>query len=1045
MTKATATTRIEGVFVLRLEEMLKASLLVAILAQSSSELGAQRSNVGEAQKLTLSCSSTSNTVEGAIKPGVTLVRMIAPPGAFWRLEELGVDLRVAAPPTSEHIEVGHRPPRLGVSIAEVGTGRAIRISTMAGSGLEAAGLLTLYCKPTPAISTLADCLAASGDQVNAALGSTLDVASTRLCLAIRKHNSAVEAFRGGAIDQAEGLYRLTIEMWLEQGDEARAGAALLGLSETLMRKGRHQGALEQAREGERRSIAGGIEYYALRARAQQCLALRNLGRYREADDCADPLAERYVGLGETSEAANALYTIAAMAREDGDQARARQALQRALQLAETEITDMVAGRLSLIGAGLAADSGHLHAALNLFDDALGRFERVGAPIWMGGAYLGAARLHAALGADAEAATLVAASETQFRKAQAPERLAGALLLRAQIEAARGAPEAAAALADEAEQAYSRGSRPQLRLSAALLGLSVEPSPERAERVRALSGPEVDLPPRAQFDLAAGLAGYALDNGEATTAHRRLEAVAAAIPDVGRGIRFDLLMARADVDQGRPESARHRLNVTIKALRAMAQDAGSPALRQIVGRRLLELRAGWLATLQRNDMGDPGLIQRTMGMIVETQPLALLASSPPVGERSSPDVLSATDLLQHRLATALLGQPDDVSEAMADVQRLLWARYTREGDARAAVLEWPLQQEATLQDELGPDERVLVLGLAEPASVVIVLGSDRLTMHQVAGASVVRRLAHHLVGLASDRDAAVAEIEAAAQELSRSLLPDTAGPAPGRLWIVADETLAAVPFSLLRWKGAEGPLADSSRISVGPILLRSAHPAARSPAPSVEVFTAAAANAATNGLPRLPSAIHEPSWVSQAMGGAAQRAAALDLDVLRRSLAVPGSWIHVAGHGRSRGGLQGYSGLWVDAEPGTVAPRFISWLDLVGAPLRAQLLVLNACDLAATGAGAISRASSFAVALNAAGVDDVVAALWPVSDSAAALWVPAFYEELARQRSDGRYDPAGALAAAQHRLRSSRAFRHPFYWASMVHIAGPATAQTSTAQ
>jgi CHAT domain-containing protein len=136
---------------------------------------------------------------------------------------------------------------------------------------------------------------------------------------------------------------------------------------------------------------------------------------------------------------------------------------------------------------------------------------------------------------------------------------------------------------------------------------------------------------------------------------------------------------------------------------------------------------------------------------------------------------------------------------------------------------------------------------------------------------------------------------------------------------------------------------------------------------------------------------------------------------------------------------------VDAEPGTVAPRFISWLDLVGAPLRAQLLVLNACDLAATGAGAISRASSFAVALNAAGVDDVVAALWPVSDSAAALWVPAFYEELARQRSDGRYDPAGALAAAQHRLRSSRAFRHPFYWASMVHIAGPATAQTSTAQ
>jgi CHAT domain-containing protein len=152
--------------------------------------------------------------------------------------------------------------------------------------------------------------------------------------------------------------------------------------------------------------------------------------------------------------------------------------------------------------------------------------------------------------------------------------------------------------------------------------------------------------------------------------------------------------------------------------------------------------------------------------------------------------------------------------------------------------------------------------------------------------------------------------------------------------------------------------------------------------------------------------------------------------------VPGSWVHVAGHGRSYGGLQGYSGLWAEPENGTGTPSFISWLDLVDEELNAQLLVLNACDLAAAGAGRINRASSFAVALHAAGVDDVVAALWPVSDSAAALWVPAFYEELARQSNDGVYDPAGALAAAQKRLRASRMFRHPFYWASMVHIAGP---------
>jgi CHAT domain-containing protein len=310
------------------------------------------------------------------------------------------------------------------------------------------------------------------------------------------------------------------------------------------------------------------------------------------------------------------------------------------------------------------------------------------------------------------------------------------------------------------------------------------------------------------------------------------------------------------------------------------------------------------------------------------------------------------------------------------------------------------------------------------------------MHEVAGAAAIRSLAHQLVGLASDRDAQVGEVETAARDLSRALLPADAGPAPARLWIVPDETLTAIPFGLLTWNGAEGPLAISSHISVGPILPGAVQSPTSAYAAAISVFTAAAANGATNGLPLLASATQEAGWVWQAMPAAAQQNSVLDLDVLRRSLSVPGSWIHVAGHGRSRGGLQGHSGLWVDAEDGSDEPSFISWLDLVGEPLKAQLLVLNACDLAATGAGPINRASSFAVAVHAAGVDDVVAALWPVSDSAAALWVPAFYGELARQRNEGQYDPAGALAVAQQRLRASRMFRHPFHWASMVHVAGP---------
>jgi CHAT domain-containing protein len=89
-------------------------------------------------------------------------------------------------------------------------------------------------------------------------------------------------------------------------------------------------------------------------------------------------------------------------------------------------------------------------------------------------------------------------------------------------------------------------------------------------------------------------------------------------------------------------------------------------------------------------------------------------------------------------------------------------------------------------------------------------------------------------------------------------------------------------------------------------------------------------------------------------------------------------------------------------------------------------VLNACQLGDSG-NAINGNLSFAAAVSRAGARQVVAALWPVSDSAAALWVPAFYSALT---NDSHHDAAEALRAAQLRLRASRAFVHPFFWAGI---------------
>lgn len=109
---------------------------------------------------------------------------------------------------------------------------------------------------------------------------------------------------------------------------------------------------------------------------------------------------------------------------------------------------------------------------------------------------------------------------------------------------------------------------------------------------------------------------------------------------------------------------------------------------------------------------------------------------------------------------------------------------------------------------------------------------------------------------------------------------------------------------------------------------------------------------------------------------------------------------------------------------------LSWLDVINTPLRAPLAVLNACQLAA-GPSATSQSSlSFASAVSAAGVDHVVAAYWPISDSASATWIPAFYSAMRAQPAAHAMD---ALRSAQLALKDSRSFRHPYYWASLAYF------------
>ncbi|MGW7788040.1 CHAT domain-containing protein [Streptomyces tricolor] len=100
-------------------------------------------------------------------------------------------------------------------------------------------------------------------------------------------------------------------------------------------------------------------------------------------------------------------------------------------------------------------------------------------------------------------------------------------------------------------------------------------------------------------------------------------------------------------------------------------------------------------------------------------------------------------------------------------------------------------------------------------------------------------------------------------------------------------------------------------------------------------------------------------------------------------------------------------------------------------MSAELVVLSACESAATAAPIGGEVTGLAYALLRAGAGAVVASLWPVDDEATTCLMGEFYAERERLGSDGR--PEAALAAAMRRVRCRPQWRHPYFWAGFVVI------------
>jgi hypothetical protein len=297
------------------------------------------------------------------------------------------------------------------------------------------------------------------------------------------------------------------------------------------------------------------------------------------------------------------------------------------------------------------------------------------------------------------------------------------------------------------------------------------------------------------------------------------------------------------------------------------------------------------------------------------------------------------------------------------------------------------------------------------------------------------LADQFALLAGNLTVPVAEIDAAGDRLAAALFGPLGLPeAPKHLILLDTAPFDRIPIGAIRWPGSNAPLVSSSSITIAVGLPVRDSDEPRPGGGGLTIIAPDGNSGHPVDLPPLANAAAARSIIEGALAGTGieiSSAPNATREALLRALRRPQSWVHVAAHGVAQPGRIGGAGVWLSADQGHTGPEFVSWLDVLGHSVAANLIVLDACELGASPEDAYRVGSSFAKALAGSGARSVVAAMWPVSDAASAVWIREFY---ARLLDTPEHDPAVALGAAQRRLMTSRAFRHPFYWASLAHFA-----------
>lgn len=985
-------------------------IVFGILGVTQASIGRVEVDCARAPEVRIGLPTGVDWVEVAARPS---------PGTWLDIEEAGVDLQVEGEPTDTFkITV---PTRLGRYWIPSTDGASIRLRRDQSSKGKIE--LPLHCR-RPSIRELAWYRRASDlsrnlmpvpvgipkQQLLETLQGLVSDATEASARVLSAHLRAQVLYSSDNASEAASAFEVAELAWKNIADDRRAIAARVGRVEDLIRAARLDDALSLIR------MDASGDYFGTRLAASRCQILRYKGQLSESATCYQATIAALGSQGEMTEMASMLLDQADVYRKMGRHSLSEDSAKRSRRLAVGPYAPLVRGRASLFLSDIHFDDGNIPEVLDDIHKALDDFESVRTGRWQANALMRAAKLYLHLNAEQEAGELLARARTLLSEKDAPARVAQLWLLEA--DGARRAQDSSRMLA------AARKAQGILEP----LGMSLEL--ESARRLIADASIRIGNPHDAE-DVLKKYRGTqdadwwilkvdaSLAKGHLSEAKRWLDRLQARRDlRLSQQLEYEDRRSRLLALKGQKSLAVKRSVRAAERIRSHARATDNPLLAYLLWQMTIPFRSLAASLLLQGDGNAETMVVDAWYWLMQSYPTRPPATHAISGER--------VHVFDRELTKELLASAESGPIASAPTaQALLAILSDRSGDlARKKHEKESLPALADFQDLIGERTALIAHFDADGAGALLWVTKHDAKLVPALPSKELRTRVDALVHAASMKATPISRIDTIAGLLASDLFGVVGASDQDSLLVATGSPIAAIPWSLLKWPDGRA-LIDVTDVS---LVNFSRTCCSNLQSKEVRVLISDVHAGQQDATGPAPIASQEDRLVAQGIAREPyliRSSAVTGAQSIFRAMEAPGVWLHVAAHGRTDSAGVGRSGIWIP-DASEKSPAFLSGLDIISRDVRSRLIVLDSCDLAREQMSS-STPLNFTDALMYAGAENVVASRWPVSDSAAATWVPVFY----RQASKANGQFARALRLAQIELQRTRRYRHPFYWSSLA--------------